>query len=552
MLPQVLIEDDRVTKYAGGADYCRIFEEQMHSLYLLAFLLTADAEKAEKCFVDGLAECVEGSAVCIEGPHSWARRSIIMHAIQMIKPVQGQGASGFSISDAPPTSGRIDPFAAIVSLCAFERFVFVMSILEGHPVEECQSILRCSRQDVEIARKVANFRAARAAVRFNRASEAPTVSTAPSIGTIRDSTNQPYFNTAYANSNGGRGDFTLPFDLNYEIDLWGRVRRTVTQAREQAQASAADLETSRLSLHAELAVDYFDLRSADAQRKLLDDTVKAFQDALQLTQDRYEGGASPLSDVTEARTQLQAAQVQATDIGIQRAMFEHAIAVLIGKPPAVFALPPDPTSDTAPAIPAIPGALPSQLLERRPDIASSERYMAAANEQIGIAQAAYYPTLSLSAVAGFTGTSALNWFSWPSGFFAVGPTLTQTLYDHGRRHATSDIAVAQYDATVAFYRQTTLTAFQQVEDGLNTLHNLEIEARQQRDATASAQLSLDLFNTRYEDGVDNYLQVITWQTALLQNQRNDIEIRRRRFEASVLLIKALGGGWDTSKLPQHL
>jgi NodT family efflux transporter outer membrane factor (OMF) lipoprotein len=396
----------------------------------------------------------------------------------------------------------------------------------------------------------ANFRAARAAVRFNRASEAPTIGVVPSVGAVRDSNNQPYLNVSGANN--GDGSFILPFDLDYEIDLWGRVRRTVTQAREQAQASAADLETSRLSLHAELAVDYFDLRSADAQSKLLRDTVKVFQSALQLTEDRYNGGASPLSDVTQARTQLQAAQVQATDVDIQRAMYEHAIAVLIGKPPAVFTLAPDPITVAAPTIPAIPGMLPSQLLERRPDIASSERSMAAANEQIGIAQTAYYPTLSLSAVAGFAGTSAINWFSWPSRFFAVGSTLCETLFDHGRRRATSEIALAQYDGTVAAYRQTTLSAFQQVEDNLDALHNLEIEAGQQRDATASAQQSLDLFNTRYEDGVDTYLQVITWQTALLQNQRNDIEITQRRFEASVLLVKALGGGWNASQLPQRL
>ncbi len=395
----------------------------------------------------------------------------------------------------------------------------------------------------------ANFRAARAAIRVNRASEAPTISTGPGIGAVRDSKNEPYFNGSEANN--GEGNFVLPFDLDYEIDLWGRVRRTVTQAREVAQASAADLETSRLSLHAELAIDYFGLRSADAQRKLLDDTVKAFQSALQLTEDRYNGGASPLSDVAQARTQLQTAQVQATDVDIQRAAYEHAIAVLIGQPPAAFTLSRTPITVAAPELPAIPGMLPSQLLERRPDIASKERSMAAANEQIGIARAAYYPTLSLSAAAGFMGTSALNWFSWPSRFFAVGPTLSQTLFDNGRRHATSDIAQAQYDATVAAYRQTTLTAFQQVEDNLNALHNLEIEAGQQRDATASAQQSLDLFNTRYEGGVDNYLQVITWQTALLQNQRNDIEITRRRFEASVLLVKALGGGWDTTQLPQH-
>jgi NodT family efflux transporter outer membrane factor (OMF) lipoprotein len=395
----------------------------------------------------------------------------------------------------------------------------------------------------------ANFRAARAAVRFNRASEAPTIGVTPTVGAVRDSNNQPYFNTSYANS--GEGNFVLPFDLDYEIDLWGRIRRTVAQAREQAQASAADLETSRLSLHAELAFDYFDLRSADAQRKLLDDTVKAFQSALQLTEDRYNGGASPLSDVTQARTQLQAAQVQATDVDIQRGMYEHAIAVLIGRAPATFSLAPDPITVTAPTIPSIPGMLPSQLLERRPDIASAERSMAAADEQIGIAQTAYYPTLSLSAVAGFAGTSAINWFSWPSRFFAVGPTLSETLFDHGRRRATSDIALAGYDGTVAFYRQTTLTAFQQVEDNLNALHNLEIEAGQQRNATASAQQSLDLFNTRYEGGVDTYLQVITWQTALLQNERNDIEITQRRFESSVLLVKALGGGWNATQLPQR-
>ena len=395
----------------------------------------------------------------------------------------------------------------------------------------------------------ANFRAARAAVRFNRASEAPTIGAAPSVGAVRYSNSQPYL-LSVPNPNTGEGDFELPFDLNYEIDVWGRVRRTVTQASEMAQASAADLATTRLSLHAELAIDYLDLRSADAQSRLLDATVVAYQNALQLTEDRYNGGASPLSDVSQARTILQTAQVEATNVNIYRAAYEHAIAVLIGKPPAALTLQPDPITVDAPTLPAIPGMLPSQLLERRPDIASSERSMAASNEQIGIAQAAYYPTLSLSGTAGFLGTSMVNWFTWPSRFFAVGPTFSETLYDHGRRRATSDIAIAQYDGTVAMYRQTTLTAFQQVEDNLNALHNLEIEDRQQHDATASAQQSLDLFNIRYEDGIDNYLQVITWQTALLENQLNDIAITQRRFEASVLLVKALGGGWDTSQLPQ--
>ena len=394
----------------------------------------------------------------------------------------------------------------------------------------------------------ANFRAARAVIRISRSSEAPTLTVNPTVGAVRDSENQPYFNKAAANN--GTGSFSLPIDMNYEVDLWGRIRRSVTAAREQTQASAADMETARLSLHAELAIDYFNLRSADAQKKLLDETVQAYKDALQLTQDRYDGGASPLSDVAQARTQLQTAQVQDTEIGIQRAQFEHAIAVLIGKPPAQLSIAPTPATVQQPTIPAIPGALPSQLLERRPDIAADERRMAAANEQIGIAQAAFYPTLSLSAVAGFSGTSVLNWFDWPSRFFAVGPMLSQTVFDHGRRSATSDVVRAQYDATVADYRQTSLAAFQQVEDSLAALRILETEAQQQRAATQSAQESLDLFQTRYEGGVDTYLQVITWQTSALQNERNDIDIMRRQLEASVLLIKALGGGWDTTQLPK--
>lgn len=396
----------------------------------------------------------------------------------------------------------------------------------------------------------ANFAAARAAVHFNRAAEAPTVSADATVGAVRVSKNQPYLNPSYAN--GGDGYFNLPIDLNYEIDLWGRIRRTVAQARAQAQASAADLETSRLSLHAELAMDYFNLRAADAQHQLLDDTVKEYQAALQLTEDRYNGGASPLSDVSQARTQLQVAQVQNTNVAIQRAAYEHAIATLIGKPPATFSSPPEPITVSALTLPSIPGVLPSELLEQRPDIASSERSMAAANEQIGIAEAAYYPTISLANTFGLLATSTSEWFTWPSRFFAVGPSISQTIFDYGHRRATTDTARAQYDATIAAYRQNVLTAFQQVEDNLNALHNLEIEAGQQHDATASAQQSLDLFTTRYQGGVDNYLQVITWQTSLLQNQQNDIEIARRRYETSVLLIKALGGGWNASSLPSKI
>jgi NodT family efflux transporter outer membrane factor (OMF) lipoprotein len=396
-----------------------------------------------------------------------------------------------------------------------------------------------SNQDLKIAQ--ARFQEARAMVRFNRAAEFPTISTSPSIESIRDSGNQPYLPTTSTT-----GEFVLPFDISYEVDLWGRVRRTVAASREEAQASAGDLATVSLSLHAELAYDYFELRSADAQKELLDDTVKAYRDALQLTTDRFEGGASPKSDVAQAQTQLQTTLVQDTDVAVQRAQFEHAIAVLLGKPPAAFSFSPLPLHVQPPDISA---GLPSQLLERRPDIAAAERRMAEANEQIGIARAAYFPTIMLSATAGFEGDSITNWFTWPSRFWAAGPSMVETLFDAGRRHATSQAALANYDATVASYRETTLTALQQVEDNLAALRILEQEARQQQEATSSAQESLQIFTNRYIGGADPYLQVITAQTIALQNERNDVDILRRRMDASVLLIKGLGGGWDSSQLP---
>jgi NodT family efflux transporter outer membrane factor (OMF) lipoprotein len=317
-----------------------------------------------------------------------------------------------------------------------------------------------SNQTLKIAE--ANFRQARTAIRFNRAAEAPTIGTSPSISSIRESANQPYFPASLANN--GSGEFTLPFDLSYEIDLWGKVRRGVTAAREEAQASTGNLETARLSLHAEVAVDYFEVRSADAQEQLLNDTADAYSKALELTKNRFLGGAAPKSDVAQAQTQLDTARVLATDIKVQRAQYEHALAILIGKPPAAFSLPPSPLNIQPPRLPSVPIALPAQLLERRPDIAAAERRMAAANEQIGIAQVAYYPTLNLAAVAGLEGSSLLNWFNWPSRLWAVGPSMSETLFDGGRRRATSESARAGYDSAVANYRQTVLTSFQQIED----------------------------------------------------------------------------------------
>jgi NodT family efflux transporter outer membrane factor (OMF) lipoprotein len=401
-----------------------------------------------------------------------------------------------------------------------------------------------SNQELKVAE--ARFRQARAMIRFNRSAEFPTISTAPSILNERLSANQPYFPPGLANN--GTGSFTLPVDLSYEVDLWGRIRRTVNASREEAQASAADLQTANLSLHAELAVDYFELRSADEQKRLLDDTVKTYTDALTLTQNRFEGGAAPRSDVAQAKTQLEGAQVADTDITVARAQFEHAIAILIGKPPAEFNLAPAP--QTALQLPVIPVGLPTTLLERRPDIAAGERRVAEANDQIGIARAAFFPSLVLGATGGFTGSSITNWLNWPSRMWAVGPQLSQTIFDAGRRRAVSESATANYDGTVASYRQTALTAFQEVEDNLAALRILEQEAQQQREATASAADSLQLFTNRYTGGVDNYLQVITAQTVLLANQRNDIDLLRRRMDASVLLVKAVGGGWDTTQLPK--
>jgi NodT family efflux transporter outer membrane factor (OMF) lipoprotein len=399
-----------------------------------------------------------------------------------------------------------------------------------------------ANQNLKIAE--ARLREARAMVRFNRAALFPTISTSFGASSIRDSANRPFVPPGL--NTGSSGDLLFSLDMSYEIDLWGRVRRTVAAARQEAQATAADLETARLSLQAELAMDYFALRAADAQKQLLDETVKAFEAALRLTTNRFEGGAAPKSDVAQAQTQLDTTRAQATDVTVQRAQLEHAIATLIGKPPAAFSLPSRPLDSRPPDIPV---GLPSQLLERRPDIAAAERRVAEANEQIGIAKAAYYPTVMLNASVGFEGSSFGNLLNASSLLWAVGASITQTIFDGGRRRATSDTARAAYDATVAAYRQTTLTAFQQVEDNLAALRILEQEAQQQRRAVESAQQSLQLFTNRYRGGVDNYLQVITAQTATLANQRTEIDILGRRMAASVLLVKALGGGWDVAEPP---
>jgi NodT family efflux transporter outer membrane factor (OMF) lipoprotein len=415
-------------------------------------------------------------------------------------------------------------------------------IFEDSDLNTLEEQVTVSNQDLKAAE--ARFREARALVRFNRAAEFPTVSVSPSASYVKVSDNTPGYPATV--SEKGLGEYVLPFDLSYEVDLWGRVRRTVAAAREETQATAADLATASLSLHAELAIDYFELRSADTQQQILDDTVKAFTDAYTLTETRFEGGASPRSDVAQAKTQLDDTRVEDTDVTVQRAAYEHAIAVLMGKPPEDFHLAPKPL-DLAP--PRIPVGVPSELLERRPDIAAAERRVAEANEQIGIARSAYFPTLSLNGAAGYESTQIANLLSGPNALWALGPALAETIFDAGRRHATSQAAWANDDAATATYRQTALTAFQEVEDNLAALRILENETQQQHQATASAHDWLQVSTNRYTGGVDNYLQVIIAQTSALSNERNEADILRRRMDASVLLVKALGGGWDTSQLP---
>ena len=310
--------------------------------------------------------------------------------------------------------------------------------------------------------------------------------------------------------------------------------------------SAADLENVRLSVQAELASDYFSLRGQDALRQLLDASVVNFQESLELTKVLYETGISSDEAVAQAETQLESTQAQATAVGILRAQFEHAIATLIGQPASNFSIAPAPL-DTKP--PAIPFGVPSHLLERRPDIAAAERIVAQANAQIGIAKVAYYPTVSLNGSFGFQSTHIADWFTWPSRFFSVGPALAETLFDAGLRRATVQQFRAQYDQDVALYRQTVLTAFQQVEDGLSGLRILSVEIQQQDTAVASATRNLSIATDRYKLGIDPYLNVLTAQILLLNNEETAVNLRTSQMTTSVLLIEALGGGWDASQLP---
>ena len=443
-----------------------------------------------------------------------------------------QAPSAPEYKETPPNWKQAQPADQVIRGKWWEIF-------QDPQLNALEEQVNVSNQTLKAA--LAQFQQARALVRLNRADLYPTVTAGVSA-----SQNGLSRNTPKTGTKSNYTDLVLPADVTYEADVWGSVRRTVEAARANAQASAADLESVSLSVHAELAADYFQLRTLDAEERLLSSTVTAFEKALELTQNRYKGGVASAVDVAQAQTQLETTRAQAIDVIVQRQQFEHAIAALIGQPAPSFSIPASPW-DTPP--PAIPPGLPSDLLERRPDIASAERHMAAANAQIGIARAAYFPQITFNGTAGFESSALSTWLNGPSGFVAAGISALVTVIDVGRRRAGVEQAQAAYDQAVANYRQTVLTSFQEVEDNLAALRILEDEARIQAVAVTAAERSLALSNNRYRGGVVTYLEVITAQSAALSNERVAVGILRQRMTATVLLIKALGGGWNASSLP---
>jgi NodT family efflux transporter outer membrane factor (OMF) lipoprotein len=411
-------------------------------------------------------------------------------------------------------------------------------IFGDEQLNQLEKLVNINNQNIKQAE--ASYRQARTTVASNHANYYPTIGATPSI------------TQTYDGRNAGRGPagtiyaYTLPVAASWEPDLWGRVRMSVENAVNSAQVSAADLENTRLSQQALLATDYFSLAAEDMQLALLRDTIDAYQKNLKLTIDRYNGGVASKSDITLAQTQLDAAEAQFTGTRISRAQFEHAIAMLTGQAPSAIEISPSKINGPPPPIPI---AIPSQLLERRPDIAASERQVAAANANIGLAEAAYYPTLTLSASLGFLSTNFANLFTFASRYWSAGPSLSQTLFDFGRRGAALESAQAAYDATVASYRQTVLAAFQEVEDDLASLRYLAEEETQQKEAVTANTLALSLELERYKAGTDSYLNVVTVQTTLLSNQQTYVNVMEQRMTSAVDLVKAVGGGWEASDLP---
>ena len=418
------------------------------------------------------------------------------------------------------------------------------TLFQDPQLNSLEEQVNVSNQNLKVAE--AQYRQARAVLRYYRADYYPTVTAGLSATRQRISARRAPPTSIFDGIS--YNDFVLPFSVSYQADVWGRVRKNVESYREQAQASAADLATVNLSMHADLALDYFQARSLDAEEQLLNSTVTQYEQALQLTESRFQGGIASEVEVEQAKTILQTTRAEAIDVGVLRAQYEHAVAILVGKTPAEFSLPPLPL--TAPP-PHIPIGLPSELLERRPDIAAAERLVASANAQIGVAKSAYYPVINLGASGGFESSSITTLLNGPSGLWSFGLTAVGTVFDVGRRRAFTDQARAAYDSQVANYREIVLNGFQQVEDNLAAVRILENEAKVQDEAVVAAQHSLDLSITRYKGGVTSYLEVITAQNAALVDEVTAVNILGRRMANTVLLIQALGGGWDRSSLPER-
>ena len=386
----------------------------------------------------------------------------------------------------------------------------------------------------------ARLQQARADTRIARADLFPSIDAKAYAERARVSPNSPQFIQGKPTQGN---DFDVEADVSYEIDLWGRVRNQVAAARANQQASAADLGALQLSIQAEVAMDYFGLRSYDTQAELLDKTVDDYQKALDLTQTLFDNGAAALSDVEQAKTQLFTAQTQAADTRLLRAQLEHGIAVLVGENPSTLQLPLNPLPQDA-SPPGVDPGMPSALLERRPDVAEAERRVAAANAQIGVARAAYFPQFTLVGDGGFNSVSSSNWLSAPSQFWSLGPQMTLPIFEGGRLVAQTERAKAAYSEQVAAYRNTVLTAYQEVEDNLAALRQLEKEASTEAQAVEASGIALAKSQDRYVEGLVTYLEVATTETTALQAQLSRINIQTRRLDASVMLIKALGGGWN--------
>ena len=460
------------------------------------------------------------ASACVVGPNYKRASAPVPPTYKEAPPVDLQEASGWKPAQPNDQAGK-------------GKWWEIYNDPELNALEEQVSI---SNQNVLMAE--AQFREAKAAVRIERAALFPALNGSVSIVNSQSKAQgTPVNNTSY----------DLLVDASWQPDLWGNIRRGVKASVATAQASAAQLENARLAFQGELAQDYFQLRGTDGDYDLLDRTVKSYQDYLQLTQNRFNAGVASGADVAQAETQLDLARAQLVDLEVTRTQLEHAIAILVGKPPVAVTVSHAPIAATQP--PPVPPGVPSTLLERRPDIAAAERQMAAANEQIGIAQSAFYPTLTLSAAAGLESSGFTTWIQWPSRFWSVGPQLAEALFDAGRRHAQVAQAQAAFDATIASYRQTVLTGFQQVEDNLSALRVLEKEAGVETDAVNAAELALRISTDQYKAGTVSYLQVITSQTAAFQAEKSAVDILTRRMVASVSLVEALGGGWNASTLP---